>query len=123
MSARVVETAIGACHDKDSLDCADLHNTAGARYFELNRLGDCRREWEETKRIRSKLLEPNHIGSEFCVLLLGLYMLMLPPQQLLRFLITLGILNWQRGTATMLSSTTSKLWRCGKKVAMVLLSN
>lgn len=53
---RVIETAASACQDKNSLIYADLRNTAGSCYYELNRLGDCRKAWEETYRIRQRHL-------------------------------------------------------------------
>ena len=51
-TGRVVDTAIGACEEKTSLLYARLVDTAGSRYFDLNRLSDCRRAWETALKIR-----------------------------------------------------------------------
>jgi hypothetical protein len=56
MCARVLDTAVSACEDKKSLLFGELRNTAGSRYYDLNRLGDCRKAWEDTLRIRKELL-------------------------------------------------------------------
>jgi tetratricopeptide (TPR) repeat protein len=40
------ETASTACEDKNSARYANLRNTSGACYFDLNKLQDCRRDWE-----------------------------------------------------------------------------
>jgi tetratricopeptide (TPR) repeat protein len=42
----LVETASAACEDKNSARYANLRNTAGTCYFEMNRLQDCRRDYE-----------------------------------------------------------------------------
>ena len=68
VSARVTDTALAACSDKVSLIYADLHNTAGCRFFELNRLPECRKEWEETMKVRRGLLPENSIGSKLILL-------------------------------------------------------
>jgi hypothetical protein len=62
--ARLVETASSACDDKSSLLYAELLNIAGARFYELNRLSDCRKAWEVTLRIRKERLPHDHILSE-----------------------------------------------------------
>ena len=56
MSGRVVETAIAACEDKTSMLYARLVDTAGSRFFDLNRLSKCRNEWETALRIRKDRL-------------------------------------------------------------------
>ncbi|PMD12013.1 hypothetical protein NA56DRAFT_57621 [Hyaloscypha hepaticicola] len=53
---RVLETAVTACEDRKSLLYAELQNTSGSRYYNLNQLGDCRKAWEDTRRIRKELL-------------------------------------------------------------------
>ena len=55
-TGRVVETAIGACEDKMSILYARLVDTAGSRFFDLNRLSDCRNAWETALKIRKECL-------------------------------------------------------------------
>jgi len=62
--ARITETALSACDDKSSLLYAELLNIVGRRDHELNRLSDCRKNWEETLRIRKLHLPKDHILSE-----------------------------------------------------------
>jgi hypothetical protein len=57
---RVIETAIGACEDKTSMLYARLVDTAGSRYYDLNRLSDCRTSWETTLQIRRERLAHDH---------------------------------------------------------------
>jgi hypothetical protein len=59
VSGRVLETAISACEDKDSLLYADLRSTSGSRFYDLNLLSDCRNAWDEVLRIRKALLPDN----------------------------------------------------------------
>jgi hypothetical protein len=56
VSGRVLETAISACDDKDSLLYADLRSTSGSRFYDLNLLSECRKAWDEVLRIRKALL-------------------------------------------------------------------
>ena len=56
VSGRVLETALSALEDKTSLLYARLVDTAGARFFDLNRLSDCRNSWETVLRIRKDML-------------------------------------------------------------------
>lgn len=56
-TGRVLETAIGACEDKTSIFYARLVDIAGSRFFDLNRLSDCRNAWETTLRIRKERLD------------------------------------------------------------------
>lgn len=56
MSGRVVETGIEACEDKTSILYARLVDTAGSRFFDLNRLSDCRNAWETALDIRKERL-------------------------------------------------------------------
>jgi hypothetical protein len=56
VSGRVIETAIAACEDKTSMLYARLVDTAGSRFFDLNRLSDCRVAWETALRIRKERL-------------------------------------------------------------------
>ncbi|KAG4441573.1 hypothetical protein IFR05_002958 [Cadophora sp. M221] len=57
---RVVETATAACDNKKSLLYADIRNTAGGRFYDLNELARCRRAWEDTLKIRKELLDHDH---------------------------------------------------------------
>jgi hypothetical protein len=65
VSGRVVETGIAACEDKTSMLYAQLVNTAGARFFDLNRLSECRRAWETVLRIRKERLPHDHPFSKY----------------------------------------------------------
>ncbi|KAH8752637.1 P-loop containing nucleoside triphosphate hydrolase protein [Hyaloscypha finlandica] len=56
VSGRVLETALTACEDPKSLLYADLRDTAGTRFFNLNRLSDCHKAWDESLTIRKSLL-------------------------------------------------------------------
>ena len=56
MSGRVVETGIEACEDKTSILYSRLVDTAGSRFFDLNRLSDCRKAWETALKIRKERL-------------------------------------------------------------------
>jgi hypothetical protein len=58
---RVVETAWTACDDKKSLQYAALCNVAGCAYFELNKLGECRRHWAVFSEIQDASLPENNI--------------------------------------------------------------
>jgi tetratricopeptide (TPR) repeat protein len=42
----LVDTASAACEDKTSVRYSNLRNTAGTCYFDMNRLQDCRRDYE-----------------------------------------------------------------------------
>jgi hypothetical protein len=53
---RVVETAWSACEDKESLQYGTLCNLAGVAYYDLNRLGDCRKHFEKFLKIQEMLL-------------------------------------------------------------------
>lgn len=64
MCNRVVETATGACDNKKSLLYADIRNTAGSRFYDLNELARCRRAWEDTLKIRKELLDHDHPQSK-----------------------------------------------------------
>ena len=50
----LVETASAACDDKNSARYANLRNTAAACGLDLNRLQDCRRDWEIALAIQEK---------------------------------------------------------------------
>lgn len=67
-SLRVLDTANSACTDKTTLAYADLLNTTGARYYELNLLTQCRAAWEKCKEIRERRLPHNDILSRFMIL-------------------------------------------------------
>jgi hypothetical protein len=62
---KVLETAVKACEDRRSLLYAELQNTSGSRYYDLNQLRDCRTSWDETLRIRKELLPHDHKQSKF----------------------------------------------------------
>jgi hypothetical protein len=59
-----METATLACNDKTSLIYAELRDIAGSRWFDLNRLTECRLAWEETAKIRREILAHNDPGSK-----------------------------------------------------------
>jgi len=65
VSGHVLETALTACENRNSLLYADLRNTAGSRFYDLNRLGDCRKAWDEALAIRKSFLPPNSPGGEY----------------------------------------------------------
>lgn len=52
MSKRIVETAILACEDKTSLVYAQLLNISGSRFYDTNRLAECREVWENVLKVR-----------------------------------------------------------------------
>lgn len=54
----LVETASAACDDKNSARYANLRNTAGTCYFDMNRLQDCRRDYEIALAIQE--IESDH---------------------------------------------------------------
>jgi tetratricopeptide (TPR) repeat protein len=49
---QLANTASGACKDKNSLCYANLRNTAGACYFDMNKLQDCRRDYQTALAIQ-----------------------------------------------------------------------
>lgn len=70
-----MNTASGACEDKESLQYATLCSTAGSAYYELNQLQDCRMNWEKYLEISEAKLESNDLEvstSTFCVYKQGL---------------------------------------------------
>ena len=58
---RIIETASSATEDQNSLQMAHLCNTAASCYYELNRIGDCRKNWEIALNIREILLDDDDI--------------------------------------------------------------
>lgn len=59
---RIVETGRLACgNDTESLQYATLCNVAGAAYYELNKLVDCRKNFEIFHSIQAKLLPENDL--------------------------------------------------------------
>jgi hypothetical protein len=58
---RLIETARLACEDKLTLQYALLCNVAGSAYYELNKLGDCRKNWDMSLKIQEALLPDDHI--------------------------------------------------------------
>ncbi|KAH8602772.1 P-loop containing nucleoside triphosphate hydrolase protein [Bisporella sp. PMI_857] len=55
----VINTGWTACENYESLQYATLCNIAGSAYYELNKLADCRKNWEIFFRIQENLL-PEH---------------------------------------------------------------
>ncbi|PVH79051.1 TPR-like protein [Cadophora sp. DSE1049] len=53
---RLVETGRLACENAETLQYATLSNVAGAAYYELNKLGECRKNFEIFLAIQEKLL-------------------------------------------------------------------
>jgi hypothetical protein len=65
VSGRVLETGIEACEDKTSMLYAQLVDTAGSRFFDLNRLSDCRNAWETALKIRRERLSHDSPYSKY----------------------------------------------------------
>lgn len=59
---RLVETAWLACDDKKSLQYAWLCNVAGCAYYELNKLGECRKCWTTFFNIQEASLQENDLN-------------------------------------------------------------
>ncbi|KAH7416714.1 hypothetical protein BKA64DRAFT_655866 [Cadophora sp. MPI-SDFR-AT-0126] len=57
----VSATGLQACRDKESMIYAELRLIAGCHHYNMNELADCRKSWEESLRVRQKLLhdKPN----------------------------------------------------------------
>jgi tetratricopeptide (TPR) repeat protein len=55
LSRKVIEIAKLTCENKESHTFSHLCNTQGANYYDLNRVVDCRRDWELALLIREKL--------------------------------------------------------------------
>jgi len=55
LSRKVIDVAKLICEDKESHLFSRLCNTQGANYLDINRVVDCRRNWEMTLRIRENL--------------------------------------------------------------------
>ncbi|PVH79053.1 hypothetical protein DL98DRAFT_633450 [Cadophora sp. DSE1049] len=53
-------TGLLACQNVESMAKAHLLLTDGCRWYEMNNLVECRRVWEESMRIREKLLPRDH---------------------------------------------------------------
>ena len=53
---KVVDTGWLACEDKESLQYGDLCFIAGSALYELNRVGECRKNWENYRNIQAALL-------------------------------------------------------------------
>jgi tetratricopeptide (TPR) repeat protein len=61
LGRKVIDVAKGICEDKESHVFSHLCNTQGCNYYDLNKVVDCRRNWEMALRIREKLqAEPDH---------------------------------------------------------------
>ena len=50
-----------ACEEKDSLQYATLCNVAGGAYYELNKLGECRKNWERFLQLQESKLSEDDI--------------------------------------------------------------
>jgi hypothetical protein len=62
MCLKLVDSAQLACGDStDSLAYATLCNVAGSAYYELNKLAECRKNWEISAQIQEKLLRENDL--------------------------------------------------------------
>jgi hypothetical protein len=61
MCLKLFGTASAACEDKNSRTYATLCFIAGGAYYELNRLGECRKYWEQMMAIRDNLLSENDL--------------------------------------------------------------
>jgi hypothetical protein len=66
MCLRLIHSAQLACGDKtDTLSYATLCAVAGSTYYELNKLTDCRKNFETFVQIHEKLLDENDLGVRF----------------------------------------------------------
>jgi hypothetical protein len=62
MCLKLVHSAQLACGDNtDTLAYGTLCNVAGSAYYELNKLADCRKNWEISAQIQEKLLGENDL--------------------------------------------------------------
>jgi hypothetical protein len=59
VSGQVLETAVSACENRNSLLYAELLSTAGSRFYDLNKLAVCRKAWDEALAIRKSILPEN----------------------------------------------------------------
>jgi tetratricopeptide (TPR) repeat protein len=60
LSRKVIDVAKSICEDKVSHKFSCLCNIQGSNYYDLNRVKDCRRNWEVALRIREELkVEPD----------------------------------------------------------------
>ena len=64
---QIIEIGYDACTDKDSLQYADLCNTAGVCYLEKNLLDHCRKALETSLGIREVKLHSDDIDSKFLI--------------------------------------------------------
>jgi hypothetical protein len=65
VSGRVLETAISACEDKNSLLYAELRSTAGSHFFDLNQLRQSQSAWNDSLRIRKRILPDTSPGGKY----------------------------------------------------------
>lgn len=62
-SIGMIENGIMGCSDRTTLHYVGLCLTKGACFFELNRLADCRKAWEEAQRVhKGRLKRDEPIG-------------------------------------------------------------
>jgi len=67
MCLQLVKTARSACgQDKETLQYATLCNIAGGAYYELNKLSECRKNWEKYLKIQETLLPEGHLEVSIC---------------------------------------------------------
>lgn len=64
----MTSTGLEACRDKESVVYAELRLIDGCHRYDMNELVDCRKSWEESLRVRSKLVQPDDMRS---ILVLG----------------------------------------------------
>jgi len=64
---KVCETARLALVDEDSILHADICSSAGSALYELNRLDDCRKEWERFFRIQKEKLWDRELEVRFAM--------------------------------------------------------
>jgi len=61
---QIIKIGYDACQDKESLQYADLCNTAGVCYLEKNLVAQCREALETSFHIREAKLPPDDIDSK-----------------------------------------------------------
>jgi tetratricopeptide (TPR) repeat protein len=61
-SRTIINVAKQACENRDSHLFSHLCNIQGSNYYELNRVRDCRRNWDAALAIRQKLKAEHEFG-------------------------------------------------------------
>jgi len=62
LSRKVIDVAKSVCENKESHIYSLLCNTQGSNYYDLNKVVDCRRNYEMALRIREKLKAESDFG-------------------------------------------------------------